>query len=177
MTERRPFFNNDRRRFLRRSVIGIAAAFLVVGQGMSWLQSHYRIGIDEAPEPCLPWRVYLVKIDPAHRYQPGDYVSFVGTTALMGEKFHHQWIAKKVGAVAGDEIRIENDALFINGQPYATSMPLLSKLGLKSGAKDRVERVPEGKLFVIGTEPRAFDSRYWGFLDASQTIGPITPIF
>lgn len=177
MFGRLPRLTDDRRRFFRRSVIGIAFAFLVFGQLASWFSQHYRIGIDQAEEPCLPWRVYLVTFGSGDQYKTGDYLAFVSKNGLMGPKFEGQMIAKQVAAVPGDRIEIRADQLYVNGKAYLGPMVLLPKLGLAPGAKDRIERVPEGKLFVVGTLPRAYDSRYWGFLDESRALGKITPIF
>lgn len=177
MAERSPWFTQDRRRFLRRSVIGIALAFLLAGEAANWFGKHYRIGIDQAEEPCLPWRVYLVTFNPDHQYKVGDYLAFVAKDGIMGPKFEGKMIGKQVAATPGDQIEIRADQLYVNGQAVLGPMALMEKLGLQSGARDRIERVPEGKLFVVGTMPRAFDSRYWGFLDESRVLGGLTPIF
>ena len=37
--------------------------------------------------------------------------------------------------------------------------------------------IPEGKLFVEGDTKYSFDSRYWGFVDKSEIVGRVIPIF
>ena len=32
-------------------------------------------------------------------------------------------------------------------------------------------------FLVLGTEPRSYDGRYWGFLDQSAVIGTVKPLF
>lgn len=36
--------------------------------------------------------------------------------------------------------------------------------------------IPKGKVFVVGTHPRSYDSKYWGFLDLSFVDGRCWPL-
>ena len=112
------------------------------------------------------------------RPEPGDIVVFVypkdGTKDFI----------KRVVAVAGDEVRIRNKKLFVNGvadeSPYAhfanpdriipgprdNYPPLLPDRSNESVV------VPPGKLFVMGdNRDHSHDSRFWGFVDAQDVKG------
>ena len=93
----------------------------------------------------------------------------------MLPQFDGKIIAKLVAGVPGDRVLIKNDRAYVNGQ-FIGELILNGKLGKSPGAFDRDEIVPEGKLFVIGTLPRSYDGRYWGFLNQDVLIGHVTPL-
>jgi type IV secretory pathway protease TraF len=37
-------------------------------------------------------------------------------------------------------------------------------------------RVPPGALFVLGSHPQSFDSRYWGLVEPSEILGRVVPL-
>lgn len=160
------------------SVTAIAVV-MAVGACMypaaNWLHARYRISIDLSSIRCLPERVYLVKIDNSFRPQRGEVVAFKAPHGLMLPQFDGKIIAKLVAGVPGDRVLIKNDRAYVNGQ-FIGELILNGKLGKSPGAFDRDEIVPEGKLFVIGTLPRSYDGRYWGFLNQDVLIGHVTPL-
>jgi conjugal transfer pilin signal peptidase TrbI len=56
-------------------------------------------------------------------------------------------------------------------------MDLIEKLGKQPGSFDRKEIVPAGQLLLLGTEPRSFDGRYWGFVPENEIVAKATPIW
>jgi len=76
-------------------------------------------------------------------------------------------VIKRVVAVAGDTVEVQQGTLYVNGErqdePYtaekaAYSLPLLT--------------VPPGNVFVLGdNRNHSFDSHYWGFLPTKNIIG------
>ena len=87
------------------------------------------------------------------------------------------WIYRVIG-VPGDEIKIEDGALFVNSR----------RAGYQAGSRksiyppSAVERdgkptypltVPEGTYFMCGDSPNANDSRQWGVLEAGRIIGKV----
>lgn len=166
----------QRRRFAKRAV-GLSAIALALGIPLgNTIGKTHKIGLDLGEFRCLPWRVYLVELGrPAHLAR-GKYVAFIARNGVMGERFEGKFIGKKIAGLPGDRVVIKDDFASVNGEAVGP-LTLLSRLGMKSGALDRTEVVPEGKVFVVGTEPRSYDGRYWGFLDQSYLIGTVKPVF
>ena len=93
----------------------------------------------------------------------------------MGEHFEGKTVGKMVAGLPGDKLVVTNNVAYI-GDRLIGELDLIGKLGKKSGDFDRVMTVPAGKILVIGTEPRSYDGRYWGFLDSKLIIGKVGPI-
>ena len=94
---------------------------------------------------------------------------------------HKTDLIKRIIAVEGDTVEIRNKHLYINGQvvpdPHANFTD--------PHVRDTVPRdnfgpvtVPAGKFFVMGdNRDQSYDSRYWGFADASDVKGKATFIY
>lgn len=107
-----------------------------------------------------------------------------------------QTFFKRVVAIGGDRIRIENKKLFVNGaevsEPYAIhnttdvtpvrdNFPAVPDVPLPveewqrfltAHSGDREVTVPQGKLFVLGdNRDTSLDSRYWGWIDEAAIVG------
>jgi signal peptidase I len=90
-------------------------------------------------------------------------------------------LIKRVIAVAGDTVEVRNKHLFINGQevpdPHATFTDPHVRTGVPRDNFGPVT-VPPGKFFVMGdNRDQSYDSRYWGFADASDVKGQATFIY
>lgn len=168
--------DSSRMRFLKNSLVGSALAFLVVGSGVTAFRQQYRIGLDIDPVRCLPQHVYWVKLQPPGIVRRGAVVAFVAPHGLMLPRFDGKMIAKEVAGLPGDHIVVKNDRAYVNGA-FVGQLILNAKLGRGPGGFDRDQIVPPGKVFLLGTLPRSYDSRYWGFLDQSRLIGAVTPLF
>lgn len=162
-------------RFLRASLLWTALSFLVAIAAVTEFRKHYQIGLDIAPTRCMPERLYWIKLGAPKAVQRGDVIAFIAPKGLMVEPFEGKMIAKQVAGLPGDTVRVANDRAYVNGK-YIGDLVLNQKLGRGPGDFDRVEVVPPGKLFVIGTLPRSYDGRYWGFLDQRDLAGSVTPL-
>jgi conjugal transfer pilin signal peptidase TrbI len=168
--------DQPRMRFLKNSLVGTALAFLVVGAGVTAFRQQYRIGVDIDPVRCLPEHVYWVKLHAPADVRRGAVVAFIAPHGLMLPRFDGKMIAKEVAGLPGDHIVVKSDRAYVNGV-FAGRLILNAKLGRGPGGFDRDEIVPPGKVFLLGTLPRSYDSRYWGFLDQKRLIGAVTPLF
>lgn len=138
---------------------------LEVSEG-SWylatdVQKYYR---------CLPYDWYIVTPDTGERdVKRGELVQFSPPEGV--ERLPDEFSVIKIAAgVPGDHWRIEGDWLFINGERWG-ALHLMESLGLERGSLDAEGMVPDGHLYVLGTNPSSYDSRYWGSLDAENVTG------
>lgn len=134
------------------------------------LRPHQVIGSSMLPN--LEDREYLlsyllsVSLDSLKR---GDIVVFDSPTE------EDRLFIKRIIALSGDTIRVQDGKVYINGailneSPYLSEDVWTSgSVFLKEG-EDKV--VPEGSLFVMGdNRGGSSDSREWGFLSKKAVIG------
>ncbi|MBR8043368.1 signal peptidase I [Burkholderia cenocepacia] len=125
---------------------------------------------------CLPWDFYFPHKAAFNAIRRGDIVWF--RAEGLGPRFKDGTpMAKLAAALPGDRILILNSRLYVNGK-YWGSLGLGERVLHKPpGYFDREFTVGSGELFVLGTEPRSFDSRYWGVIHESQIQGTLSVLF
>lgn len=153
----------------------ISACAVLVASGLSWFTKHYLIGVDDHKLRCLPYTMYLIQKGTPHTVQRGDYLSFVNEK--MDRFYPHGYpFVKLVRGIPGDKVEIKNDVLFINGNKIERLF-LHDKLKVPAGTFDTVYTLQPRQYFVMGTFPRAYDSRYWGPISEEKIIGKARPLF
>jgi signal peptidase I len=112
-----------------------------------------------------------------------------------------QIFVKRVVAIGGDRLHLENKRLILNGSPvsepyaiYSTSyvdpfrddfpaqanvrLPVAWEQTLRQDTINGELVVPPGKFFVLGdNRDNSLDSRYWGFLEEKDFAGKPTMIY
>lgn len=155
------------------TLMGITATAVVL---MAFFNA--RIGFGAQTVDCIDAHMSLVQYKTPAIVTRGSYVVFVAPKQ-MGEPFAGHLAIKKVGAVAGDHVVIKNKVLYINGKQISRldiAEKAAKHLGVSVESFDKDEIVPPGKIFVIGTMPRTFDSRYWGYTSVSSVVGKAYPL-
>lgn len=125
------------------------------------VQKYYR---------CLPFEWYVVtEMEQTVVAERGDLVRF--QTPKGVERFTGAYeVIKLVAGIAGDRWEIREDRLYVNGDEWG-QLHLMITLGLGKGALDGSGVVPEGQVYVLGTNPSSYDSRYWGPLEVRYITG------
>ncbi len=105
--------------------------------------------------------------------QKGDYLTFCLNHPLLGNE--DRTVTKKIACAAGSHLEMKNRIFYCDGRPLGMAkefslngdpMPLFSWNGV----------IPDGKVFLTGSHPDSFDSRYWGFFDLEQTYQAVFPL-
>lgn len=178
-------WSREGKRFALKAVVFGTIAFFLSGALITAVGERWRLAIDTQRRQCLPWTTYIVSVGRPAEIRRGDVMAYF-PGGRMGHGFD-EWIdarndaygrfaVKIVGAVPGDELVIKQDVAYVNGREIG-KMDLVAKLGKKPGGFDREERVPDGQYLMIGTEPRSYDGRYWGFIERKDVIGRARPIW
>lgn len=164
--------------------IGLAkasVALAVVYAPLGWFSGHYRIVYDSIKGAnCLPYSVFLVDLRD-RATDRGEYIAFV--TRQMEPFYANGTVAvKQIAAVPGDRVQVGRQGVAINGHLQGALLHLkagerLWRMGRRISDVERDERVPQGHLWMMGTNPRSYDSRYWGYIDNEQIIGRAIPLW
>ncbi len=165
----RPWWRLSRR---EQTVVIVFLAFILAG---AWLPGRITV----ATSGSLDHRVFFLLPAPA-KVELDDYLVFrhQGLSQVQpGLRADHNQMIKKVGCLPGDHLAMDAaNRFFCNGR--------LLGLALEADSKGRPlprfafnGQVPAGKLFMIGTHPRSYDSKYFGFIDVHEILHKALPIW
>lgn len=84
-------------------------------------------------------------------------------------------IVKRVIALGGDEVRITNDKIYVNGEPVRDDFVLIDNCnGIFEGYTSESFTVPEGQIYVLGDHrDNSTDSRIFGSVPADAVLGKV----
>lgn len=152
------------------------AVCLLAAAAVLWFQSRFMIGIDSQMVRCLPDHEFFLVDKEKLTIARDQIVAYkaVGLTPFFQDG---TMMAKVIRGVPGDVLTITQEGVFINQVEISTGFPLLNRLpyGIEDLVKDEI--IPPGKYFLAAPASESFDSRYWGYVDESQFIGNVTPIW
>ncbi|MEO3715626.1 conjugative transfer signal peptidase TraF [Roseateles flavus] len=159
--------------------------FLYLPIFVIWVLAYLRLFIDPTPRlpvlfnwtPSLPYRVALLHPaqGPLHR---GDFIvfAFAGEGARDYPGLAGQPFFKIVRGLPGDLVTVDGREVRING----VSVGLAKARTFDRRPLEPIAPgvIPPGHLYVQGTSPDSFDSRYRqsGLVRATQVIGVVDPI-
>jgi conjugal transfer pilin signal peptidase TrbI len=167
-----------RKRFGSRRLVVLAQLLVLIGAaefGFHHWEPRYWLAFDLQPgEHCLvPAWYWVDRAD--HAIRRGDYVAFAarGMSPFYPDGTR---VIKQVIGVVDDRVVVNASGVWVNGH-FAGALHHLQPGGrlwrLGHHVEDylRNERVPAHHWWVMGTSPRSYDSRYWGFVTDEQIIG------
>ncbi len=163
-----PVTVRERTIFLLKAVPALA---VVLGVG-AYLGDRFHVGIDDQKELCLPGdhRWFVIDRHDQNVWR-GDLVAFAADARLVPWFPVGRVVVKIATGVTGDRVEVDEHRTAINGRAVSEGLALSEKLGKTPVDFTRQENVPGGALWVTGTHPNSFDSRYWGFVYERQIIG------
>ena len=138
--------------------------------------ARWGIGIDTQRNPSNPFRVYLhCKQDRA--VQRGDYATF--RIPDFAPRFPEASLfVKQVAAIEGDRLQIVGRELYVNDRWLARINPvILARAGLHQSRLGDLDRVPPGRLLMMGSSGNSFDSRYFGLIKQDDLQGKAVPLW
>lgn len=161
------------REYASRALKCLAIAAVVFGSAHVF-QKHWKIAFDGSEHPCLePHRVFLVEMGEVTP-TAGDIVTFRTSGIPLFED--ETLFTKKVLGVPGDEVSVTAFGVVVNGVTLQFTDQALNRLTEASVPLMPMQFVRDYVLgpdeyFMYGTNPRSYDSRYYGPIQASQFIG------
>jgi len=165
----RPWWRLNRR---EESVVIVFLAFILAG---AWLPGRMTV----ATSGSLDHRVFFLLPPPA-KIELGDYLVFrhQGLSQMQqGLRGDHDQMIKKVGCLPGGQLTLNAaNQFFCNGRLLGQALEADSKgrplpQFLFNGP------VPADKLFMVGTHPRSYDSKYYGFIDVHEISHQALPLW
>ncbi len=155
-----------------QAVALVFLAFILVG---AWLPGRITV----ATSGSLDYRVFFLLPAPA-KVELGDYLVFRRqdlSQVQSGLRAYHDQMLKKVGCLPGDQLTMNAaNQFFCNGQPLGQALEADSK-GRPLPQFSFNGTVPADKLFMVGTHPRSYDSKYYGFIDVHEISHQALPLW
>jgi type IV secretory pathway protease TraF len=140
-----------------------------------WLPPHISVTLT----PSLGHRVFFLTEAESLDFKEGDYLLFRKQLVYSPMRDNHprtDQLLKRVGCTAGHRLTV------INKEYYCDEIYLGRALDKDSKGK-ALQRfvfngpVPTGSLFMVGSHPRSYDSRYFGFIHAESVLKKAYPIW
>lgn len=139
------------------------------------IQLNWRVGYDKSVHTCLPHRLYLIRLGPPTATYD-DLIAF----RVVGLEPHFadgSMFTKKVIGLPGDVVVVTPSGAQVGKRFLPFQRGTFDKLGLKAPSGSSRYRLKTGEYFMAGTNPRAFDSRYYGPVKATQFAGSSKPLW
>ena len=141
----------------------------------AWLPGQITV----ATSGSLDHRVFLLRPVPA-QIETGDYLVFRHrdlAQVRQGLGANREWMIKRVGCRPGERLQVDAQHRFsCDGRPLGSALATDSQ-GRPLPRFTHNGPVPAGQLFLVGTHPRSYDSRYFGFVDAREILHQALPLW
>jgi conjugative transfer signal peptidase TraF len=150
----------------------VVLAALLTG---AWLPERIIV----STSPSLDNRIFFLTKTKA-AIKNGDYLVFKHRDTSFVRKGIDQAndrLLKKVGCSSGEMLLVNTKKTFFCGsKELGTALDVDSK-GRPLPVFDFTGVVPDNSYFMVGTNPRSFDSRYFGFIHADEILYKALPIW
>ena len=138
----------------------------------SYLTERYTIGIDDQKVLCLAGDHRWYLIDHWDRsFKAHDLMAFASDPRMQPFFPADITFVKVVQGLPGQFIDQQNDTIRVDQQPVGSGFPLLDHAGVQNAIHGEAFRLQPNTYWVMGDQPKSFDSRYWGVVYPQQIIG------
>lgn len=156
-----------------KSVILVFLAALLLG---GWLPSRIII----STSPSLSHRVFFLVPAVRKKIEKDQYIVIrhrETTFVRQGLNPDHERIIKKVGCVPGEILTRD-----VTGNFFCNGFLLGTSLKQDSTGRDLPQfhfsgTIPEDSYFLAGSNPRSYDSKYFGFIHADDILFKALPLW
>jgi signal peptidase I len=158
----------------QKDILPLYIVLALIAHGVYLFKQNYSVGFSFTPS--LPYTIFLVdKKDTAIQKDDLVVFNYPGEDIYMyktGEKF------VKIAICFPNDILFvnENREYFCNGRKIAQA-PLHDSQGKKLSHFKFNGSIPKNNYFAIGTHPKSWDSKYWGFVSKENIIGKAKGLF
>jgi conjugal transfer pilin signal peptidase TrbI len=154
---------------------GLTTVFAMAGV---WFGQNSGVFIDVSDIRCLPEYVYI-GYPKTKSFERGQIVSFIATERTMFGLFTGKRAAKIIAGLPGDMILSNDSGAYVNGTKVGdrSSVTVKNLTNKHLVAINMNRRLLPGELFVVGTLPRSFDSRYWGPVPSADVDRLVKAVF
>jgi conjugative transfer signal peptidase TraF len=156
-----------RRLFASRSSRVCAALALLMVCALPW----YRVNVTSSAPRGL-WRLLAV---PAV-VEKGMWVTLPAPASVKTWAPHWAHLLKPVAAVAGDQVCVAKDTLWIRGQSLGRVLTQDAEGQPLPRLREGCMVVPQGTVFLASAAPQSLDSRYFGSVPVTTLTAQALPL-
>lgn len=111
-----------------------------------------------------------------HSYTRGQLVTFTYRGEPFKEYRAGSTFLKYAQCVAGDTLTVSGRSYFCNGE-FMGNAVLMSSDGEPMKNFVYNGEIPQGYFFALGSHPKSYDSRYWGFVKDEDVKATASKMF
>lgn len=158
-----------------KTVAIVILAALLVGV---WLPNRIIV----STSPSLSYRIFFLTPVSKQKITNGDYLVFRNRNTEMtfirkGLNKKNDRLIKKVGCSPGEILSEDANQQWYCGQNYIGKALLTDSKGRELPQFNFSGPVPENNFFMVGDNPRSFDSKYFGFIHADDFFYKALPLW
>ncbi len=169
--------NRDKKLFRKlnnpeKTLAIVVLAALLVG---AWLPERIIV----STSPSLDHRVFFLT-KARQPFKTGDYLVFHLKKTIFVHKGLDQEndrLIKRVGCSPGEVLTKNSDKQYFCNQRHLGKALTKDSKGRSLPLFQFTGSVPENNFFVVGTNPRSFDSKYFGFVHADDILYKALPLW
>jgi conjugal transfer pilin signal peptidase TrbI len=145
----------------------VAVMTLALAIGL-WLPGHISVALTSS----VGYRVFFLIEPESPDFRQGDYLLF---NKHLDQTPTDQ-LLKRVGCATGQRLSVADGQFSCDGYYLGQALTHDSK-GNRLPQFTFNGLVPAGSLFMVGSHPRSYDSRYFGFIHADSVLKKAYPLW